>query len=90
MGKANEQGTTDGDGPVMEGEGLDGIHPVQRGSIDMSEAGAMTLMHAYLRACADSTDAQARQSAAWEAMTKEQRVDATNRRMKMGMFGKRQ
>jgi hypothetical protein len=55
-----------------------------------SEAVAATIMHAYLRACRDSTDAQARQSAAWEAMTKEQRVDATNRRMKMGNFGKRQ
>ena len=88
MGKANEQGTTDGDGPVMEGEGLDGIHPVMRGKPVTAEA--VTLMHSYLTACADSTDAQARQSAAWEAMTREQRVDATNRRMKMGMFGKRQ
>jgi len=72
MGKANEQGTTDGDGPVSD------------------TAAAMTLMHAYLRACADSTDAQARQSAAWDAMTREQRVDATNRRVKMGMLRKRQ
>jgi len=90
MGKADEQGTTDGDGPVMEGEGggLSGLHPVMRGKPVTAEA--VTLMHSYLTACRDSTDAQARQSAAWEAMTKEQRVDATNRRMKMGMFGKRQ
>lgn len=83
MGKGNQQGTTDGDGPVK------GVVDQKLYNAAVDKAEAVTLMHIYLTACRDSTDAQARQFAAWEAMTKEQRVDATNRRMKMGAFGKR-